>query len=120
MLTYVYPLFGMFWSIAIFVMWVVWLMLLFRVFADIFRSQDLGGFAKALWVIFVILFPFLGFFVYLIARGGATAQRAQADYIRNSADPASAAAELDKLARLAAQGALTDAEFEAQKAKLLA
>ncbi len=120
MLTYIYPLFGMFWSLVIFFVGIMWLMLLFRVFADIFRSQDLGGFAKAVWFIFVIAAPFLGVFVYLIARGGATSQRARADYMRNAADPASAAAELDKLARLAAQGALTDAEFEAQKAKFLA
>jgi hypothetical protein len=120
MVTYIYPLFGIFWTMVIFFVWIMWLMLVFRVFADIFRSQDLGGFAKALWFIFVILTPFLGVFVYLIARGGATSQRARADYIRNSSDPASAAAEIDKLARLTAQGALTDAEFEAQKAKFLA
>lgn len=120
MLTYIYPLFGLFWSMLIFFLWIAWLVLLFKVIADIFRSQDLGGLAKALWLIFVILAPLLGTFVYLIARGGATSSRARADYMRNAADPASAAAELDKLARLNAQGALTDAEFEAQKAKFLA
>ena len=120
MLTYIYPLFGMFWSILIFFLWIAWLMLLFKVLADIFRSQDIGGFAKALWLIFVILAPLLGTFVYLIARGGATSSRARADIMRNAADPASAAAEIDKMARLNAQGALTDAEFEAQKAKFLA
>ena len=70
MLAYSYPLLGMFWSMLWFFLFIVWIWLLIIVFADIFRSHDLGGFAKALWVIFVIILPFLGVFIYLIARGG--------------------------------------------------
>ena len=69
MLAYDYPLLGIFWTMLWFFLWFAWIVILFRVFADIFRSHDLGGFAKALWSIFVILVPFLGVFVYLIARG---------------------------------------------------
>ena len=68
MLAYDYPILGLFWTMMIFFLWVAWLFLLFRVFADIFRS-DMGGFAKALWSIFVILAPFLGVFIYVIANG---------------------------------------------------
>ena len=74
MLAYDYPLVGLFWTMLWFSLLMAWIMLLFRVFADIFRSPDLGGGAKALWSIFVIVAPFLGVFVYLIARprdGGA-------------------------------------------------
>lgn len=130
MLTYIYPMFGVFWSLFFFFIWVMWLMLLFRVFADVFRSDDLGGFAKALWLIFVILVPFLGVFVYVIARGASMTQRdvqrAQAQreafdgYVREAAgSTASTSDQLGKLAQLHAQGVLTDAEFAAQKAKIL-
>ena len=70
MLAYSYPLLGVFWSMLWFFLFIVWIWLLIVIFADIFRSHDIGGFAKALWVIFVIILPFLGVFVYLIARGG--------------------------------------------------
>jgi ABC-type multidrug transport system fused ATPase/permease subunit len=129
MLSYIYPLFGAFWSILFFFGWVMWLFLLFRIFADIFRSDDLGGFAKALWLIFVILVPFLGVFVYVIARGGSMtrrdvqrteAQQQQFDsYVRDAAGSVSTADELDKLAQLRVQGVLTDEEFAAQKARVL-
>ena len=66
------------WDLVWFFVLVLWLILLFRVFADIFRSHDMGGFAKALWVIFVILMPFLGVFVYLIARGSKMSEHMQA------------------------------------------
>ena len=129
MLAYDYPLLGVFWTMVWFFLWVIWLMLLFRVFADVVRSHDMGGFAKTLWIIFVILVPFLGVLVYVIARGRSMAQRdldaAQAnkrafdDYVRESAGTSSAADELAKLAALRDQGVLTDAEFAAQKSKLL-
>lgn len=125
-----YPLLQVFLSMLYFFLFFIWLMLLFRVFADIFRSHDMGGFAKALWCIFVIFVPFLGVFVYLIARGHKMAEHEVADmkaqdqamreYIRDaSGGGASAADELQKLADLKASGVITDAEFEAQKAKLL-
>lgn len=116
-----------FWLMLWAFLWIIWIMLLFRVFADIFRSEQ-GGFAKAMWVIFVIIFPFLGILVYLIAQGGNMAKReiaaaqqaeqATQDYIRNVAG--GPAAELEKLAGLHEKGVLTDDEFAAQKAKLLA
>ena len=69
MLGYDYPLLGVFWTMLEIFLFIIWIWLLIMVFADIFRSHDMGGFAKALWVIFVIFLPFLGVFVYLIARG---------------------------------------------------
>ena len=129
MLAYDYPLLGLFWSMLIFFLWFAWLMLLFRVFADIFRSQDMGGWAKGLWSIFVILVPFLGVFIYVIVNGRsmgerdlAAAQQREAEfqtYVRQTAGTTGAADELTKLAALRDSGALTDAEFAAQKAKLL-
>jgi Short C-terminal domain/Phospholipase_D-nuclease N-terminal len=102
------------------------------VFSDIFRSHDLGGWAKALWSIFIIVIPFFGVFVYLIARGGkmheraaqqaAAQQQAFDQYVKQAAGTPgeSSADQLHKLADLKSQGVLTDAEFEAQKAKILA
>ena len=129
MLAYDYPLLGLFWSMFIFFLWFAWLMLLFRVFADIFRSHDMGGWAKGFWSIFVILVPFLGVFIYVIVNGRAmgerdlaAAQQREAEfqtYVRQTAGSAGAADELTKLAALRDSGALTDAEFAAQKAKLL-
>jgi hypothetical protein len=128
---YDYPLIGAFLTMLFFFLWIVWLFLLFRTIWDIFRSEDLSGWAKALWLIFVIILPFLGVFVYVIARGrGMTErdiQRAQAQqdafksYVRETAGTAGGgtADELQKLAGLKAQGVITDAEFEAQKAKIL-
>ena len=130
MLSYDYPLGGFFWSMLIFFIWIIWFMLLFQVFIDIFRSKDLGGGAKALWVIFVIILPFLGIFVYLIARGKSMAERRMGEaidqkkamdaYVRETAGTSvSSADEIAKLAQLKDQGVLTEAEFAAQKARLL-
>ena len=130
MLAYDYPLLGVFWTMMIFFLWFAWLMLLFRVFADIFRNRDMGGWGKALWSIFVILVPFLGVFVYVIAHGKemtqrdiAAAQESDAQfraYVQETAGSGSAAGELEKLAGLRDSGAITEQEFAAQKAKLLA
>jgi len=120
-----------FWSMLWFFMWFIWIWLLIVVFGDIFRSRDLGGGAKALWTIFVIIVPYLGVFVYLLVRGHkmhervaeeAAAQDAAArEYIRSAAGSGSGTAdELAKLADLRASGAMTDAEFQAAKAKVLA
>ena len=70
-----YPFMDVFWSILVFFLWVAWLLILFRVFADIFRRQDIGGWGKAAWCVFVIVLPFLGVLVYLIAEGNNMAQR---------------------------------------------
>jgi len=118
------------WSILWFTLFFIWIWLLITVFADIFRSHDLGGWAKALWIIFVIFLPYLGVFVYLIARGGkmrdrqmkdmADAEAAQRAYIQQVAgSSASPADQLAKLADLKAKGAISDAEYEAAKAKIL-
>ena len=132
MLGYSYPLLGVFWSMLWFFLFIVWIWLLIIVFADIFRSHDLGGFAKALWVIFVIILPFLGVFIYLIARGGKMQEhadqqakdqdQAMRSYIQdvNASSGGGTADQLAKLNDLKNQGVLTDAEFEAEKAKLLA
>ena len=75
MLAYDYPLLGMFWTLLWFFLWVAWIIILFRVFIDIFRSHDLGGWGKGLWAIFVLIVPFLGVFIYLIARGHGMQER---------------------------------------------
>ena len=130
--TYQYPILDFFLTMLYFFLFVIWIWLLIMVFMDIFRSHDMGGWAKALWAIFIIVLPFLGVFVYLIARGGkmherqareaAQQQQAFDQYVKEAAGTsgASSADQLSKLADLKSQGVLTDAEFEAQKAKVLA
>ena len=131
MIAYTYPLADLFGTMLGFFLLIIWFWLLIIVFSDIFRSHDLGGGAKALWVIFVIILPFLGIFVYLIARGGKMHERAAAQaaqqqeafdaYVKETAGTGTDPAEqLAKLADLKQQGVITDAEFESQKAKILA
>jgi Short C-terminal domain/Phospholipase_D-nuclease N-terminal len=128
-LAYDYPVLGVFWSILVFFLWVMWFFLLFRVIGDIFRSHDLSGWAKAAWLIFVLVVPFLGVLVYVIARGDEMGQRdiasAQAQnqafraYVQDAADTGGAVDQLAKLAELRDRGVISDAEFEQQKAKIL-
>jgi cbb3-type cytochrome oxidase subunit 3 len=128
--TYNYPILSFIWMMFWFFMFVIWIWLLISVFMDIFRSHDLSGAAKAFWVLFVIILPFLGVLVYLIARGdkmheraadqAAQQQKAFDDYVRQAAGSGSKVDDLAKLADLKEKGVLSDAEFEAQKAKLLA
>ncbi len=128
--TYNYPLLDILWTMIEFFLFFLWIWLLIVIFGDIFRSHDMGGLAKALWVIFVIILPFLGVLIYLIARGGSMHERAAAAaaqqqkafdaYVKQTAGSGSSADELAKLADLKAKGVISDAEFEAQKAKLLA
>jgi Short C-terminal domain/Phospholipase_D-nuclease N-terminal len=128
-LAYDYPVLGVFWSLLVFFLWIMWFFLLFRVIGDIFRSDDLGGWAKAAWLIFVLLVPFLGVFVYVIARGDDMGQRdvAQAQardeafqsYVRDAAGSGGSVDELAKLADLRDRGIINDSEFEQQKAKIL-
>src|SRR5271154_6425511 len=77
--SYQYPILDFFLTMLYFFLFIIWIWLLIMVFIDIFRSHDMGGLAKALWVIFIIILPFLGVFVYLIARGGKMHERAAAD-----------------------------------------
>ena len=119
-----------FWSMLWFFLFFIWLWLLITVFSDIFRSHDMGGFAKAIWVIFVILVPYLGVFVYLIARGHKmqehAMQAAKANdeamraYVRDAAgSSASPAEELSRLNDLKSQGVIDEAEFQRLKAKVV-
>ena len=79
MLAYDYPLLGFFWSMLIISLWFAWLMLLFRVIGDLFRSHDMGGLSKALWALFVLFVPYLGVFIYVAARGGSMSERETAE-----------------------------------------
>ena len=133
MLAYDYPLIGAFWTMLWFFLWILWFFLLFRIIVDIFRDHTMSGWFKALWLIFIIVVPFLGVFVYLIARGSSMAKRdmdqakaqdqAFRSYVQEAAGSGgggSTAAELSHLAELKDRGVITDAEFQQQKAKLLA
>ena len=131
MLAYTYPLLNLFWTMFLFFGFVVWIWLLVVVFGDIFRSHDMGGFAKALWVLLVIFLPLLGVLIYLIARGGKMQERASQDarrqqqefdaYVQEVAgSEANPADQLTKLAQLRDEGVLTDQEFQDQKAKVMA
>ena len=128
-----YPILDIFLTMLYFFLFFIWIYLLIIVFVDIFRSHDMGGGIKALWCIFIIILPFLGVFIYLIARGGKMQERAATEaaqqqkafdaYIKQTAGSAGgddAATQLSKLADLKSSGVITDAEFEAQKAKVLA
>jgi len=125
-----YPLLDVFWTMLIFFVWIAWFMLLFRIIADIFRRHDIGGGAKTLWMIFVILLPFLGVFVYIIAENKgmserdlatAQAQKEQFDaYVQSAAGSGGAASEIEKAKQLLDSGALTQSEFDAIKTKALA
>jgi hypothetical protein len=121
------------WSMIWFFLFFIWIWILITVFADIFRSHDLSGWAKALWTIFVIFIPYLGVFVYLIARGhkmhehaieAAQAQdQAAKEYIRAAAGTTSSgsspADELHRLADLKDRGVIDEAEFQKMKAKIV-
>ena len=117
---------SMFWFMLLF----AWIMLLFHIIADIFRDRELSGGGKALWCLFLILIPWIGVLVYLIARGGSMAQRsaeaAQENeanmraYVREAAGTTSAADELAKLAQMRDSGAITPEDYEKAKAKVLA
>jgi hypothetical protein len=124
-----YPFLDVMWTMLIFFLWIIWFWLLFTVFVDIFRRRDIGGGAKTLWLIFVIILPFLGVFVYIISQNDGMTQRnlerAQAqkaqfdDYVKQTAGAGGAAAEIDKAKQLLDSGAITQAEFEKLKANAL-
>ncbi len=128
-----YPLLDLFWTMLWFFLFVVWLLLLFRIVGDVFASRDLGGGGKALWTLLLIVLPVLGSLIYLIARGRGmeerAVQRSEAaeaafrQYVQQAAGnaaPVDTTEQLTRLAGLHSQGVLTDQEFAAQKAKLLA
>ena len=125
-----YPILNIFWTMLEFFLFFIWLWLAIMVFADIFRSHDIGGGTKALWVIFIILLPYLGVLAYLLFRGGSMHERAAAQAalqqkmfnqrIQNVAGGPTTADQLHKLADLKEKGFITDAEFQSEKEKLLA
>ncbi|HEX4219997.1 MAG TPA: SHOCT domain-containing protein [Acidimicrobiales bacterium] len=131
MLASSYPLLDIFWSMLEFFAFFVWIYLIFLIFADIFRSHDMGGLTKALWVIVIIVLPLFGALIYLIIRGGGMHERAALQvkrqqeafnsYVRETAGAGgtSQADEIAKLADLRDKGAITEEEFQAGKARIL-
>jgi hypothetical protein len=125
-----YPLLDIFLSTLYFFGWFLWLMLMFWIISDIFRSDDLSGWAKAVWLVGVIILPLVGILVYLIARGGSMRERQVARqqaadaqfraYVRDAAasDSGSQADELAKLASLHQRGVLNDQEFEQARSRV--
>ena len=121
--------FDIIWSIFWLFLMVAWFWVMISVVSDIFRSKDLNGISKAIWIGAVMLLPWLGVLAYLVLRGDKMEEHnraalekmegAQRDYIRSVAN-VSAADELERLATLKEKGVLSDEEFEAQKAKVLA
>ena len=125
-----YPFLDLVFTMVIFFLWILWFWLLITIFADIFRRHDISGAKKTLWIVFTILVPFLGVFVYLITQNvGMTerqlertrAQREQFDdYVRQTASSGGAAAEIEKAKQLLDSGAITQSEYETMKQKALA
>ena len=132
-LAYDYPLLSLFWTMLWFAVLVAWIMALFSVLTDVFRSHDMGGFAKTIWVLVILVMPILGVLIYLLARGDKMTEHAVAQaqaqeqmmrsYVQDAAASAgggNAADQLAKLADLRDRGAITEAEFEQGKAQILA
>jgi phospholipase D-like protein/putative oligomerization/nucleic acid binding protein len=126
-----YPFLNIFWSMIIFFCWVAWIWLLIAIFSDLFRRHETSGWAKAAWVIFLIVLPFLGVLIYLIANSRGMAERNAAQsqasqeqfggYLQSVAGSGGgAASELEKAKQLLDTGAISPAEFDSLKAKVLA
>jgi hypothetical protein len=122
-----YPFLDVFWTMIIFVLWIVWFLILFRVIADLFRRHDISGWVKVLWMLIVILLPFLGVFIYVITQGHRMAERdmrqaeaAQSEfdsYVKSVASTGGPTAEIVRALGLLGSGAIPLAEFDAIKAK---
>ncbi len=125
-----YPFLDIVWTMIVVFAWVIWFWMLIAIFGDIFRRRDTSGFGKVLWMIFVIVLPFLGVFIYMIVNHDGMAERSvkqvqtqQAqmdDYVRSVAGSGGAAGEIEKAKGLLDSGAITQAEFDGIKAKALA
>jgi hypothetical protein len=128
-----YPALAIFLTMMWFFLWILWLFLLVRVGLDVFRDGSLSGWAKAGWIVLLIIFPFLGVLIYVIARGSGMSERTQQrkaaaeeefrDSVRSAAEEApgsSPATEITKLADLKDRGVITEEEFQQAKSKLLA
>jgi ABC-type multidrug transport system fused ATPase/permease subunit len=128
--SYSYPLLAVFWTILELFFFVIWIWILIWIFTDIFRSRDLSGVAKALWIVFVLFIPLIGVLAYLIARGGKMHEHAEQQaqqqqeqfrsYVQELAGSQSPAGQLTKLGELRDQGVINTTEFEQEKAKILA
>jgi len=124
-----YPLLDIVWTMLVFFGWVIWFWLLIVVFGDLFSRHDIAGWGKAGWIVVLVLLPYLGVFIYLIAHGAKMAERKAAqsqaaraefdDYVKTVAAPGGAAAEIEKAKQLLDSGTITQAEFDAIKAKAL-
>jgi hypothetical protein len=125
-----YPLLEVFWTMLIFFAFVIWLWILFTVLADIFRRRDLSGWLKVLWIAFIVLLPYLGVFVYLIAEHAGMTERSvkqqqeaqtQVDqYVKSVAAQSSPAEQVAKAKQLLDSGTITQSEFDAMKRSALA
>jgi hypothetical protein len=125
-----YPLLDIIWTMLVFFGWVIWFWLLITVFGDLFSRHDISGWGKAGWTVLVVVLPYLGVFIYLIAQGAHMAERREKqsqaarsefdDYVKTVAAPGGAAAEIEKAKHLLDSGAITQAEFDAIKTKALA
>lgn len=125
-----YPFLDVMWTLIVFFAWVIWFWLLITVFADVFRRHDIGGGTKALWIVFVIILPFLGVLIYLIAESKGMAERNEKqvqaaqqqtdDYIRTVASGTDPAEQIAKAKQLLDAGTISSAEFDALKQKALA
>ena len=124
-----YPFLDVLWTMLIFFAWVMWFWLLIVIIGDLFRRRDIGGGKKTVWLIFVLFLPFLGVFAYVIANSHSMAERNEAraqaqkaefdQYVRTVSESGGAAAEIDKAKQLLDSGAISQAEYDALKAKAL-
>jgi hypothetical protein len=122
-----YPFMDVLWSMIIFFFWVIWIWIVVTVLLDVFRRNDIGGWAKAAWVVFVVILPWLGVLIYLIAQHDGMRERrvkevqaqrqAFDEYVRDAAG--GSAAEIAQAKQLLDSGTITQDEFEAIKAKAL-
>ena len=126
-----YPFMDLLWSMIIFFAWVAWIWILIVILTDVFRRHDIGGWTKALWTIFLVVIPFLGVLVYLVAQHDGMAERRQKDvqaqqaqfdsYVRQAAGTGGGpASEIEKAKALLDSGAITQSEFDTLKAKAVA
>jgi hypothetical protein len=125
-----YPFLEVFWTMLIFFAFVIWLWILFTVFTDIFRRRDISGFVKAIWIIFVIIVPYLGVFVYLIAEHTGMTERTIAakqtseaqftEYVQSAVDASDPTEQITKAKKMLDSGVITEAEFVQLKQKALA
>jgi hypothetical protein len=125
-----YPFLSVIWTLLVVFFWVIWFWLLITVFADIFRRRDISGWLKAAWIIFVVILPYLGVFIYLISQSRSMSERsaqqmqasqAQFDqYVKSVASSGSPASEIEKAKQLLDSGSITQAEFDEIKRRSLA